>query len=118
MLLQFVNFGILLGAIVYFVRKPVMGYLATRHRTVKERLEEADRLLKEAEGTKRSYEERLSGLAAEIEAYRASVKAQAEKEKKKVLDDARTLAPRISEQAQFAYEQEMKEDNGQGSGRR
>ena len=32
-----------------------------------------------------------------------------EREKKKILDDARGLASRISEQARLAYEQEMKE---------
>ncbi len=55
------------------------------------------------------YEEKLSTLEAEIEAFRASAFEEMEKERKKILDDARGLASRISEQARLAYEQEMKE---------
>ncbi len=109
LLFQFINFAILVGVLVYFLKKPLKEYLLKRHDTVKEKIEEADRLLKEAEGAKKAYEEKLSGLEGEIEAFRASALAAMEGEKKKILDDARGLASRISEQARLAYEQEMKE---------
>jgi len=107
--LQFINFAILVAALVYFLRKPLKEYLLKRHDTVKEKIEEADRLLREAEEAKRKYEERLSKLEGEIEAFRALALVEMEREKKKILDDARGLASRISEQARLAYEQEMKE---------
>jgi F-type H+-transporting ATPase subunit b len=107
--LQFINFAILVAALVYFLRKPLKEYLLKRHDTVKEKIEEADRLLREAEEAKKKYEERLMRLEGEIEAFRASALVEMEREKKKILDDARGLASRISEQARLAYEQEMKE---------
>ena len=107
--LQFINFAVLVAALVYFLRKPLKEYLLRRHDTVKEKIEEADRLLREAEEAKKVYEEKLSKLEGEIEAFRASALEEMEKEKKKILDDARGLASRISEQARLAYEQEMKE---------
>ena len=107
--LQFINFAILVAALVYFLRKPLKEYLLKRHDAVKEKIEEADRLLREAEEAKKKYEERLSKLEGEIEAFRASALVEMEREKKKILDDARGLASRISEQARLAYEQEMKE---------
>jgi F-type H+-transporting ATPase subunit b len=107
--LQFINFAILVAALVYFLRKPLKEYLLKRHDAVKGKIEEADRLLREAEETKKMYEERLSGLEGEIEVFRASALVEMERERKKVLDDARGLASRIQEQAHLAYEQEMKE---------
>jgi F-type H+-transporting ATPase subunit b len=107
--LQFINFAVLVAALVYFLRKPLKEYLLKRHDTVKEKIEEADRLLREAEEAKKKYEERLSKVGGEIEAFRASLLVEMEKEKTKILDDARGLASRISEQARLAYEQEMKE---------
>jgi len=107
--LQFINFAILVAALVYFLRKPLKEYLLKRHDAVKEKIEEADRLLREAEEAKKKYEERLSKLEGEIEAFRASALVEMEGERKKILDDARGLASRIQEQAHLAYEQEMKE---------
>ncbi len=109
LLFQFVNFAILAFALVYFLRKPLKTYLLNRRRTIKEKLEEADRRIGEAEEAKKLYEERLSKLEAEIEAFRVKVLSEMEEERKKVLDDARALASRIGEQARLAYEQEMKE---------
>jgi F-type H+-transporting ATPase subunit b len=107
--LQFVNFAILAFALIYFLRKPLKTYLLNRRRTIKEKLEEADRRLREAEEAKKMYEERLSQLDAEIEAFRVRALSEMEEEAKKVLDDARGLASRIGEQARLAYEQEIKE---------
>ena len=107
--LQFINFAVLVAALVYFLRKPLKEYLLKRHDTVKEKIEEADRLLREAEEAKKAYEEKLSRLEGEIEAFRTLGLGRDGKEKKKILDEARGLASRISEQARLAYEQEMKE---------
>jgi|WetSurSiteA1Bulk_404760.scaffolds.fasta_scaffold23469_2 F-type H+-transporting ATPase subunit b len=112
LLIQFVNFAILLGVIVKFAGKPLKDYLRKRHDAVKERIDEAERLLKEAGVAKARYEEKLSGLEAEIEAFRTSITEAMEKEKKRILDEAQELAARIREQARLAYEQEMKEAMG------
>ncbi len=109
LLLQFINFAILVGALVYVLKKPLKGYLVKRRQTLKEKIEEADRRVREAEEAKKRYEERLAHLEAEIEAFRANALEEMEGEKKKILDEARGLASRISEQARLAYEQEMKE---------
>jgi F-type H+-transporting ATPase subunit b len=94
---------------VWILKKPFKGYLIKRRQSVKERIDEAERLLKEAEETKAAYEKRLSALAAEIEAFRASAMADTEKERKKIIDEAQGLASRIREQARLAYEQELKD---------
>lgn len=109
LLIQFINFGILLFVILKFAGKPLKAYLKKRHDTVREKIDEAERRAQEALEAKLRYEEKLSGLDAEIERFKASVVEAMEKEKKKVVDEAQELAGRIREQARLAYEQEMKE---------
>jgi len=108
-LIQVVNFAILAWAIFHFVKKPFKAYLLKRHTLVKERIEEAERVLKEAQEVKALYAEKLSKLPEEIEAFRASALREAEAERTKILAEAEDLALRIREQARLAYEQEMKE---------
>lgn len=109
LLIQFVNFAILLFLIVKFAKKPFKEFLQKRRDAVKEKLDEAEKVLREAAEARARYEEKLAGLSAEIDAFRASIVETMEKEKKKVLDEARGLAARIREQARLAYEQEMRE---------
>ncbi len=109
LLVQAVNFAILVGALVYLLKKPIKGFLIKRRDSVKERIDESERLLKEAAELKAVYESRLSTLGSEIEAFRAASMAETEKERTKILDEAHGLASRIREQARLAYEQELKE---------
>jgi F-type H+-transporting ATPase subunit b len=109
LLIQFINFAILLAVILKFASKPLKEYLKKRHDLVKDRINEAERRAEEALEAKLRYEERLAGLEAEIERFRASVLEAMEKERARVLDEAQELAARIREQARLAYEQEMKE---------
>ena len=109
LLLQFINFGVLVFILVHFLKKPLGAYLQSRSRSVREKVEEAERLIREAGEAKKLFEGRLAGLGAEIDAFRKSVLEEMEKEKKKVLDEASALAARISDQARLAYEQEMRE---------
>jgi F-type H+-transporting ATPase subunit b len=109
LLIQCINFAILLFIIVKFGKKPFKEYLKNRHETVKERIEEAERLLKEAQEAKALYVGKLSKLPEEIEAFRALALKEAETERTKILAEAQELASRIREQARLAYEQEMKE---------
>jgi F-type H+-transporting ATPase subunit b len=112
LLIQFVNFAVLLGVILKFAGKPMKDYLRKRHDAVKEKIDESERLLREAGEAKIRYEEKLSGLEGEMLAFRTAITEAMEKERKKVLDEAQELASRIREQARLAYEQEMKEAMG------
>ena len=109
LLFQFINFAILAGALVYFLKKPYKDYLRKRHLDVKEKIEEAEKVIKEAGEARSNYEKKIAGLDAELASFKTSIIAEMEQEKKKMLDEARSLAGRIREQAQLAYDQEMKE---------
>jgi F-type H+-transporting ATPase subunit b len=106
---KFINFGILVALLVKYAGQPFMGLLRKRHDTVGDTVNEAERLLREAEEAKAMYEERLGRLDAEIETFRKTALAEAEREKKRLLDEAGAMAARIREQARLAYEQEMRD---------
>ena len=70
MLVQFVNFAVLAGALVWVLKKPIKGFLIKRRESVKERIDEAGRLLKEAEELESRLREAGFRSGSEIEAFR------------------------------------------------
>lgn len=109
---KIINFGVLVGLLIKFAGKPLKNYLASRHKTIKQKFEDAERALKEAEALKAQYEEKLSKLDKEIDAFKKSVMEETEREKQKILAEAHQFAARIKEQARLTYEQEAKEIMG------
>jgi F-type H+-transporting ATPase subunit b len=108
-LVKLLNFAVVLGILLKFAGKPVKDYLQNRHNAVKEKVDEADRLLREAEGLRKTYEAKLAKLDSEMEAFRRTAIQEAEQEKSRIVAEALALADRIRQQAQLAYDQEMKD---------
>jgi F-type H+-transporting ATPase subunit b len=106
---KLLNFAVMLGILLKFAAKPFKDFLRNRRNAVKEKIDEADRLLKEAEGLRKTYEAKLAGLDQEMEAFRRAIIEEAEQEKSKIVAEALALAERIRQQAQLAYDQEMKD---------
>jgi len=106
---KFFNFALLVGILVKFVGKPLKNYLAGRQKEVKERLEEANKALKEAQDLKAEYEKRLSNLDKELELFKKATMEEAEKERDRIIADAKEFASKIKAQVIFTYEQEARE---------
>lgn len=107
--LQFLNFAVLVAIIIKFAGKPLKTYLAKRRDSIKEKIEETNRMLAEAETLKRTCEEKLARLDEEIASFKKTVMVEVENEKAKILAEASQLASRMKEQARLTYEQELKE---------
>jgi F-type H+-transporting ATPase subunit b len=105
----YINFAILVWLLLKYGGAAIKQFVKGRHDEVKDKVDTAERLISESEQLKRSYEQKIAGLDAEIEAFRKAAVAEIEKEKKRILGEAQNLAGRIEEQARLAYEQEMKE---------
>ena len=108
-LVKLLNFAVMLGILLKFAAKPFKDFLQSRRNSVKEKVDEAGRLLKEAESLKSTYEAKLADLDQEMEAFRKAIIEEAEQEKSKIVAEALALADRIRQQAQLAYDQEMKD---------
>ncbi len=106
---KFVNFGVLVAILIKFAGKPLKDYLQNRRNTIKTKVEEANRMVQEAESLKAQYESKLARLDDEIAAFRKTITEEAQKEKEKIINEATEFASRIREQARIAYEQEMKD---------
>ena len=102
------NFAVLVAILVKFAGKPLKNYLLSRSTRVSEKLDEADRLFKEAEALKQEYQSRLSKLDNEIDAFKKSILEDTEREKKKIIDEATGFAKKIKEQANITYQQEIR----------
>jgi F-type H+-transporting ATPase subunit b len=109
---KFINFAVLVGVLVKFAGKPLKEYFVNKHTIVKDKIEEADRMLKEAQELKATYDSKLGNLDKEIEEFKKTVLADAEKEKKKIMDEAMELVSKLKEQAAFTQAQEAKEVTG------
>jgi ATP synthase F0 subunit b len=94
----YINFLILVGGLVYFLKTPVAQYLATRSQQIRGGLESARETTDRATTRLAELDQRLQSLPAELEALRKKgveeiaaeerrIQAQAEVEKKRLVDD-------------------------------
>lgn len=79
-----------------------------RRRRIVSSLEQAAKAKEDAEHLKAEWENRLAGLAAEIESLRAQARADIARERDEILAAARKLAESIRRDAQRAAEQEVR----------
>jgi F-type H+-transporting ATPase subunit b len=97
---RLVNFAILAGTLVYFLRKPFASYLQNRGEQIRRDLTEAEDLRRTAEAQLAALDEKLKALPGEIEALRrhgaeeiaaeeARIRAAAEAERERLLEQAR-----------------------------
>ena len=106
---KLVNFAVLIGILVKYGGKPLKEYFVNKHNTIQDKLNNAEQKLKEAQALKADFEGRLANLDEEIEAFKKAVIQEAEKEKNKMVDEAREFASGLKDQAKMTYEQEIKE---------
>jgi F-type H+-transporting ATPase subunit b len=64
------NFLVLVGVLVYYLKTPIADYLRTRGETIRRDLTDAAALTSSAEGQLAEVRQRLSGLPAELDALR------------------------------------------------
>ena len=103
-----VNFVILVVALIYFARKPVLEYFAARRETIRGDLDQAAALKKEAEERYAKWQRRLVDLEQELDGIRATARERAEAERDQILADARASAERIQRDAGAAIDQELR----------
>jgi len=106
---KLINFAVLVGVLIKFAGKPFKDYFINRHNMIKDKFEEAEKLLREAQDMKATYEKRLESLNDEIEEFKKAVLADTERENKKIQDEAIAFASKLKEQATLTYTQEAKE---------
>jgi F-type H+-transporting ATPase subunit b len=109
LVLQFVNFGVLVFILVKFGGPAINKALSARHQQLKSDLAAAETARAEAEARLARQEARLAKLEQEIADIQAGVKKEAESEKDRLIAMAEERAKRIREETSFALDQQVKE---------
>ncbi|MFU8855397.1 MAG: ATP synthase F0 subunit B [Deferrisomatales bacterium] len=106
--MKFVNFGILVGLLYYFLRKPITQALAQRRDSIKKELEEALQARDAAEARYQEYKARVADLQAEIRTIHADFQAEGERQRGRLVADAEKAAESIRRQVESAAAHELK----------
>jgi len=105
---QGINLALILGLLVYFARKPIADYFASRRQGIQTQLSQAADLLSQAEHRNSELQRKLVDLGAELDSIREAAGRRAEEEAMRILAEARATADRIRRDAQAAVDQELR----------
>ncbi|MBI5904209.1 MAG: ATP synthase F0 subunit B [Deltaproteobacteria bacterium] len=105
---QAINFAILAGVLVYFLRKPLSSFLKERSELLRKSIDDAAKARAEAAQKLSVIEARTAKLSDEIAQLNAKMDAEAGAEVRSLRDAATAEIARIRAQAEFAGEQEVK----------
>lgn len=105
---QTVNFAILAGALVYFLRKPLSSFLKERSEILRKSIDDAARAREEAAAKLSAIETRMAGLSDEVAGMNRKMDAEAKEEANRFRDAAQSEIERIRVQTQVAADQEVK----------
>ena len=105
---QAINFAILAGVLVYFLRKPLASFLKERSELLRKSIDDAAKTRSEAAHKLAAIEARTARLADEIAQMNAKMDAEAAVEAQVLRDTATAEIARIRTQAGFTGEQEVK----------
>jgi F-type H+-transporting ATPase subunit b len=107
LLFALLNFGVFAG-ILYWKAGPALSkYLANRHESIKNALEEAAKLQEEAKDKLKEYSARIADADAEVNTLIEQIRKDAEEERTKLVSDAERQAERMKKDAEARIESEF-----------
>jgi len=104
-----VNFGILAAGYYLLGKKPISAALVNRRDSIAKEIEDAQRILHEAEARAKVYQAKLDTLAEDTSAAREALLRAGEAERDRIVAEAEAKAERMRTDAQFLAMQEMKQ---------
>jgi F-type H+-transporting ATPase subunit b len=105
---QAINFAILVGVLVYFLRKPLSSFLKERAELMRKSIDDAANARAEAARRLEAVDARMAKLSDEIAALNARMDAEAAAEANSLRETVSGEIERIRKQAEFTGEQEVK----------
>jgi F-type H+-transporting ATPase subunit b len=105
---KIVNFALLVGTLVYFLRAPVSEYLATRRIQVRADLDAAEAMKRSAAQQIAEMEAKLQALPRELEELKARGQAEIAAEEARIRELAEAERIRLVEQASREIDQQVR----------
>lgn len=106
--LRLMNFAIMLGLLVYLLKKPLSSFFVSRRANIQNTLAELEAKKLEADRMCAEYQAKLATLDQEVGQILAEYIQEGETEKRKILEAAEKQAEYLKQQAQLAIQQEVK----------
>jgi len=103
-----INFLIYAFIIVKFALPLIRDFLKTRREEIVAKLAEASAKKQAAEALVRDYRSRLAGLGKEVQSLQAALREDGEREKSRLVSEAQTTAVKITQDANFLADQEVR----------
>ena len=101
------NFALLAGILIYFLRKPLPKALQSRRQGIKDQLDDLERQKRDAERELAEYKERFARLDQEVEKIVAEYIHDGEAAKANIIEEAKAAAEKLQEQAKKNIEHEF-----------
>jgi F-type H+-transporting ATPase subunit b len=108
LLWRVINTVVLLGMLVYFLKKPLAKFFSERKTQIQRDLDEAREQQRKAEELIQEYKQKIAGMEQELDKLRSELKKSAEAEDQKMIANAEKMAATTVEAARLAAEQEVR----------
>ena len=108
LLIQMVNFGLLLAVLSRFLYRPLLAKMEERSQAIRKSLEEAQAARAEAQREREEHAARIQAAYAEAQAIRAAALKEAAEEQRRLVEAARAEAARLVESAKAELEQDVR----------
>lgn len=107
-LLKLLNVLLFLGALVFFIRKPIAGAMANRSESIRRAAEEAKERRVKADQMAADIQARLSAIEAEVKAIQERAVAEGERQKRELIAAAEVEAQKILQTARNEVDNRLK----------
>ena len=108
LLIQMLNFGLLLAVLWRFLYGPLLAKMEERSQAIRKSLEEAQAARAEAQREREEHAARIRAAHAEAQAIRAAALTEAAEEQRRLVEAARAEAARLVESAKAELEQDVR----------
>ncbi len=108
LLIQVVNFGLLLIVLSKLLYRPLLGKMEERAQAIKKSLEEAQAARAEAQREREEHAAKIQAAHAEAQAIRAAALKEAAEEQRRLVEAARAEAARLVGSAKAELEQDVR----------
>lgn len=108
MIAKLLNFGVLVGVLVYFLKSPIAGYLTSRSAQIRQDLVTAAEMRRTATAQLEEIQRRLGELPAELAALKARGEEDVRAEKLRIAGAARIERERLLDQTHREIEMRLR----------
>lgn len=108
LLWRVINTAVLIGLLVYLLKKPLSKFFSERKTQIQRDLDEAREQQRKAEELIQEYKQKIAGMEQELDKLRAELKKSSEAENQKMIANAEKMAATTVEAARLAAEQEVR----------